>query len=88
MKVQITPTVMNNTKYVTVNQMASLTNRSGQMIYNLIKKGNSIRKMQSIKIGSSLLIPLKELESFPFTLPGKNQRSKPYFYNAEGEIIT
>jgi len=87
MKHNIVATMINDKEYVTVNQMAAITNRSGQTVYNLVKRGNSIRKMKSIKIGMSLLIPLSELEEFPFTLPGKNQHTKPYFYNKQGMII-
>ena len=85
MIVNIEPTVINNIKYVTVSQMASLTNKSDQAIYSLINKGNSKRKMKSIHIVNRVLIPLSELKDFPFTYIGRNCQDKPYHFTKENE---
>ena len=86
MKVEIKPTIIDKKEYVTVSQMALLTHRSDQTIYSLIKKGNAIRKMESMRIIDRLLIPLSELEDFPFTYTGRNCQQEPYHYNKQGEI--
>jgi len=72
---------------MTVNQMASITNKSAQTIYSLIRKGNSVRKMESRKIADRLLIPLSELTEFPFTGCGTASATHVYHYNNEGRIV-
>ena len=64
---KIEPIKVGKFDYFTVSQMAALTNRSDQTIYNLILQGNAVRKMDSIKIAGRTLIPISELEEFPFT---------------------
>ena len=86
MQKNIDVTEIQGTEYVTVSQMASLTNRSDQTIYALIKRGNKIRKMKSIKIVDRVLIPLSEYREYPFTYAGRNCQDIPYHYNEDGTI--
>lgn len=75
-------------KYFTVEQFANKTNRTTQTIYHLIRNGNCIRKLKSIKLGSStVLIPVSELTEFPFTTTGRNAKYSVYHYDKNGNII-
>ena len=83
----IKPIQIGKFEYFTVSQMAALTNKSDQTIYNLILQGNAIRKMDSIKIVGRTLIPCSELEEFPFTFAGPNAKNNTYHYNEKGKRI-
>ncbi len=74
-------------EFYTVRQFAFLTNRSPQTIYNLIKTGNSVRKLKSEKIELFSLIPMSELTEFPFTNTGRNAKISIYHYTKEGQRI-
>ena len=87
MQIDIKKIPINDIDYITVNNMARITNKSDQTIYTLVHKGNSIRKMKSIKISEKVLIPYTEVVDFPFTVAGKNARENIYHYNYEGKII-
>lgn len=81
--------IVNGIEYLTPITFANTVYKSTNTIWRLIKKGNSIRKMQSVKIGSTILIPLTELTEFPFTVPGNKKLNdkKAYYYNKEGVLI-
>lgn len=87
MNIKIEPIVIGEEKYFTVKQMATMTNKSDQMIYTLIKTGNAVRKMKFRKIADRVLIPCSELLDFPFTYAGFNAKENIYHYNKEGKII-
>lgn len=74
-------------EFYTVRQFAFLTNRSPQTIYNLIKTGNSVRKLVSRKIELFSLIPISELTHFPFTNTGRNAQVSVYHYTEDGQRI-
>ena len=76
-----------NKKYLTVNQMAAVTNKSTQTIYSLIKKGNVIRKMKHIKVVDRLLIPFSGLTEYPFTSCGPKSKETIYHYDETGRVI-
>ena len=78
---------LENKEYLTVNQMAAITNKSTQTIYALIKKGNSVRRMKSLQVAGRLLIPVEELTKFPFTSCGINSASHVYYYDKHGKVI-
>ena len=84
--VNIEPILIGKKSYFTVSQMAALTNKSDQTIYNLTRQGNAIRRMKSVKIGGSRLVPCSELTEFPFTYAGPNAREEPYHYNERGKV--
>ena len=84
---KIEPIKIGEEHYFTVSQMAALTNRSDQTIYNLILKGNSIRKMKCYKVAGRTLIPCPELTEFPFTFAGPNAKDNVYHYNEKGKAI-
>ena len=84
MTIDITPVELNGTFY-TVKQFSVMTNRSPQTIYNLIKRGNSIRTLKHIKIENFVLIPCEELTAFPFTNTGRNAKASVYHYTENGE---
>ena len=84
---KIEPIKVGKFDYFTVSQMAALTNKSDQTIYNLVLQGNAVRKMDSIKIAGRTLIPISELEEFPFTCSGPNAKDNVYHYNENGEVI-
>lgn len=81
MEVAIKPIEIGNKKFFTVNQFATLTNRSDQSVYLLIKKGNTIRRLKAIKVANRLLIPTDELNNFPFTPIGAGAKDKPYHFS-------
>lgn len=86
MRVEISPVTLKG-EYFTVKQFAMLTNRSPQTIYNLVRHGNSIRRLKGVKIETFVLIPAKELEDFPFTNTGRYAKDSIYHYSHEGEVI-
>lgn len=83
----IEPIKIGEDRYFTVSQMAALTNKSDQTIYNLILQGNVIRKMKSRKIAGRTLVPCSELTEFPFTFAGPNARNNVYHFNGKGKMI-
>lgn len=85
-KVEIEPIKMGEEEYYTVNQLAAIINKSEQTVYSLIKKGNSVRKMKSVKIGNTVLIPCEELTEFPFTYAGHFSPENIYYYDKNGRI--
>jgi len=87
MNITIEPIVIGKKKYFTIQQMASIINKSDQLIYSLTKKGNAIRRMKSMKIVDRVLIPCTELTEFPFTYAGAKPQDNIYYYNEEGKII-
>ena len=87
MQVTISPITISGVKYISVREMAILTNKSDQTIYNLISKGNTIRKMKSTKVGATVMIPYIEVIEFPFTNVGKNAKDNIYHYNYNGQIV-
>ena len=84
---RIEPIKIGEFDYFTVSQMAALTNKSDQTIYNLILQGNAVRKMEAIKIAGRTLIPILELKKFPFTFAGPNAKDNIYHYNEKGEVL-
>ena len=78
---------LGNQEYMTVNQMAIITNKSTQTIYSLLKRGNSIRRMKSLQVVGRLLIPVEELTEFPFTGCGTNSAERVYHYSVKGRIV-
>ena len=84
---KIEPIIIGKEQYFTVSQMAALTNKSDQTIYNLILQGNSVRKMKSFKIAGRTLVPCSELIEFPFTFAGPNAKDNVYHYNEKGETV-
>ena len=87
MVISIEPTVVGGKNYFSIQQMASITNKSDQTIYGLISRGNAIRKMEHIKILDRILIPCSELTQFPFTYAGSNPKENTYHYDVKGKII-
>jgi hypothetical protein len=75
------PTAINGAEYYTVDQFAKLVNRSPTAIYELIRTGNRIRHLRTIKIFNKRLVLASELKDFPFTFPGKGTKIAHY---AEG----
>lgn len=89
MQVKIEPIKIEGIKYISVKEMAIITNKSDQTIYTLISKGNSVRKMNHIKIGTKVLIPYTEVIEFPFTWAGRytSDSNNIYHYTYDGEIV-
>ncbi len=86
LKIKIKLTHINGVDFISIKQMSRILNKSDQTIYNLIRKGNAVRKMKHIKIGGSIFIPYIEIEEFPFTYSGKNVPCSVYHYNYDGTI--
>jgi hypothetical protein len=80
------PFVIDGEPYYSVKQYALLTFKTTATIYNLIKKGNRIRKLKCRYIETKPMIPITEVTEFPFLSPGPNGIDKPYYYNADGTI--
>lgn len=83
---RMTPVEIDGKLYYTVKQFSFLTNRSTATIYNLIGKGNAIRKLQCMRVGEKPFIPAEELTDFPFVAPGPNGKDNPYFYDENGNV--
>ena len=86
MKTDTEPILINGSQYITVQEFAAIVNRSDQTVYNLIKKGNSIRKLKCINIAGKHLILYKEVVDFPFTWSGKCAKDNIYHYTYDGRI--
>lgn len=86
-QIEIRPVKVGNKEYYTVNQLSSIISKSEQTIYHLINKGNAVRKMKSIKIGQTILVPCEELTEFPFTYAGRYSEDSIYHYDAKGRVI-
>lgn len=76
---------INNMDYYSVKDFADLTNKSEQTIRRYIIKGNKMRILNSIKINTSILIPISELTEYPFTICGRSREI--YHYDNSGKII-
>lgn len=85
--VLIEPIKIGKKYYLTVMQMAALTNKSDQTIYNLVLQGNAVRKMKSIKVAGRTLIPYSELTEFPFTFAGRDAANNIYHYDENGNMV-
>ena len=81
------PININGKECYQVKQFASLTNRTTQSIYNLIREGNSIRKLVAFYVEEKPYIPVSELTDFPFVSPGPFSANNVYHYNEQGEIV-
>lgn len=77
---QIEPIKIGDKDYYTVKQFSHLTNRTTATIYNLLGKGNAIRKLLCIRVDGKPLIPVEELTDFPFAAPGPHGKDNPYFF--------
>jgi hypothetical protein len=84
---KIVPTEINGKKYYYVKQFASLTDKATHSIYNLIKKGNKLRKLNAVYIDGKPYIPIEELTEFPFVAPGPFAERNVYHYTEEGERV-
>jgi len=85
------PTKVNGKEYWTVKQFSSLSQRSEQTIRVYISKGNRKRKLDSIRIGNTRLIPVEELFDFPFLTDGRpSHKYRDYgerFYLENDELL-
>ena len=57
--------------YITVQEFSYRTRRQASQIYELVNKGNRYGKLRSRKFTGRVMIPLSEVESFPFTAADK-----------------
>lgn len=58
-------------EYLTTSQFGAVCGRSAKTINHLILYGNKVRKMKSILQFGVRLIPIEELDEFPFTSKGR-----------------
>lgn len=87
MTIRIEPEVVNGKQYYTVRKFAQLTNKSEKAIYNLITKGNAIRKLKADDILGRTMIPVSEYTDYVFTGPGRYPLKDLYKYTKEGVVI-
>lgn len=73
---------LNGEKYVRLYDFANAVNKTASHVNNLVLKGNSIRKLRSIRFMNVVCIPISELTEFPFTTVGR--KAKVYYYNEDG----
>ncbi len=83
----VEPVEIGKDSYYTVSQFAAIISKSEQTVYNLLKNGNSIRKMKSVKLAGRPLIPCSELMEFPFTFAGCRAKDHIYHYNKKGKVV-
>ena len=83
-RINIHPIKIGDDQFYTVQQFCSIVNKSNQYIYNLINKGNSIRKLKHIKLAQRVLIYASELIEFPFTCVGPGAKDRVYHYSEDG----
>ncbi len=87
MNIRVEPEIINGRPYYTVRKFAQLTNKSEKAIYNLISKGNAIRKLRVERILDKPMIPAEEYTEYVFTGPGRYPLKDLYRYTAEGVVI-
>lgn len=79
-------TDINGKKYYTIKQFAEIIGKTEQSVRNYIRLGNKIRRLDSIKVGYTILIPVEELVDYPFTSRGNNS-DVVYHFDAMGEVV-
>ena len=77
---------VNGQSYYSIDTLAKLTNRSYDSIKLSVSVGNRFGKMQSVKVGRTVLIPTSELIVYPFTCAGRSKLVT--FYKVNGESYT
>lgn len=87
MNIRISGELINGKLYYTVRQFAQLTNKSEKAVYNLISKGNAIRKLKVERILGKPMIPSEEYTDYVFTGPGRYPLKDLYRYTADGVVI-
>ena len=85
MKITITPTLIEGVECYTIAQFAALTNRSQTTIYDLTRKGNSKRKLRTVRFLERVFIPKEEYTDFPFMPPGRNSNAEPFHFAIKEE---
>lgn len=63
-----------------IAEFANITHRSIQSTRVLIERGNSIRKLKAFRDRSRLMIPVAELDGYPFTAQGSAVHAKEVFH--------
>jgi len=84
------PILVGGKEYWTVKQFSALCQRSEQSVRLYICKGNRKRKLESILVGNTRLIPVEELFNFPFLTDGRPSSIGDYgerFYMENGELL-
>lgn len=76
---------INGKDYYTVKDFAALIGKNEQTVRKYIKVGNKIRRLECIKVGWSVFIPVEELTDYPFTSCGNNSQAV-YHYDLDGVI--
>jgi hypothetical protein len=71
-----------------VKTFAAVIDRTTQTVYNLIRIGNGIRKLQCKMYNKKPYIPIGELTDFPFLPPGPLVQYNVYHYDEEGRKLT
>lgn len=81
--------VIDSIDYLMPIDFAYIVGQTTNNIYQLMKRGNSIRPLKSCRINGMLLIPLTELTAYPFTLSGNNrsQYIQVYHFDIEGNKL-
>ncbi len=85
-KEEIKPHKISGKEYYTIQQFAIMSNRSEANVRHLLYVGNSKRKLQSIKVVNRPMIPIEELQLFPFTKAGFGG-GDVYHYDEHGNVV-
>ena len=77
-----------NIEYAYILDVVEEYGCSVQSLRYLIKEGNVVRKMKAIRDRGRILIPVKELQGFPFVRRGSALGSREiYHYDSEGNKV-
>ena len=76
---------LNGESYYTVEQFAQLTSKTTSNVFMLIRIGNRIRKLKTVRIGRAVFIPVSEYTEYVFTHVGVDRRT--YMYDVSGQRI-
>lgn len=80
--------VLDNQKYLTVRDFATIVKRSEQTVRRLLSTGNRFRKLKFRHIAGKPFILANEVFHFPFTLSGRNFNDVFNFeYNEKGQLF-
>ncbi len=78
---------INGTKYFTAVDAAKLTKKSYKSILQYVNSGNSVRKMESNKIGHAQYIDAVELHTYPYAKKGQRSYTRIYHYDEDFEVV-
>ncbi len=77
---------VNGVEVLTISQFARVTQKSNDVVRQLLCTGNRFRKLKATYVDGRTFIPVSELFDFPFSLPGRNRAILYRYRIVKGEV--